>query len=111
LVTVKETVESVVKNFDPEQARGWDRVFQITITGEGGGAWNLVVKNQKCTLNKGEHKNPDIKVTTDANTWLMILSGKLSAPTAYMEGKLKADGLMDDLVRLVSIFPGLLSMP
>jgi len=108
LVTVKETIESMAKSFNPEQAKGWNRVLHITITGKGGGAWNLVIKDQKCTLHEGEHENADLKITTDADTWLMIFSRKLDGPTAYMSGKLKANGLMDDLVKLASIFQGLL---
>jgi len=108
LVTVKETIESIVKNFNPEPTKGWNRVLQIAVTGEGGGSWILVIKDQKCTLHEGEHENPDLKITADADTWLMILSGKLSGATAYMQGKLKADGLMDDLVRLASIFQAIL---
>ena len=108
MVTVKETIESMVKNFNPEPAKGWNRVLQITITGKGGGTWNLVIKDQKCTLHEGEHKNPDMQITTDADTWLMIFSGKLSGPAAHMQGKLKADGLIDDFVRVASIFQGIL---
>ena len=107
MASVKEALEELVKKFDSDAAKDWDRVIQITIAGEGGGAWHIVVKDQKCSLHEGEHGSPDLKLDTDVDTWTGLLSGKVDGMSAYMSGQLKAEGDMSDLMKIGSVFPGL----
>lgn len=104
---VREQLESMGKNFSPEAAKDWNRVLQFVITGEGGGSFYFVIKDQKCTLMEGEHESPDMKITTDIDAWNAMLRGEISGTTAYMSGRLSAEGPMSDLMRVTSVFPGL----
>lgn len=43
---------------------------------------------------------PDIKVTTDSETFIGVTSGKINAMSAYMSGKLQVDAAFADLLKL-----------
>ena len=105
--TIAETVKSMATKFKADQAKGWDRVLQISITGAGGGTWNFIIKNQKCEVKDGEFLAANMKVTTDVATWNAMTSGKMSGTSAFMSGKLKAQGPMADLIKTGKVFPGM----
>ena len=48
--------------FNSENARGWEAVIQYDITGEGGGQYYLVIKNQKCSLHHGIADNSTLAI-------------------------------------------------
>lgn len=54
---------------------------------------------------KGAHDKPDLRITTDIYTFTVMAAGKVNGTTAYLSGRLTADGSIDDLLKLGSIFP------
>ena len=105
--TIGEQIKSMAAKFKPDQAKGWDRILQITITGQGGGTWSFIIKDQKCVIKDGETPGANMKVTTDVATWNAMTEGKMSGTSAFMSGKLKAQGPMADLIRTGKAFPGM----
>jgi putative sterol carrier protein len=105
--TIAEQMKSLVTKFKADQAKGWDRVLQMTITGAGGGTWHFIIKNQKCEIKDGEFPAANMKVTTDVATWNAMSAGKMSGTSAFMSGKLKAQGPMADLIKTGKVFPGM----
>jgi len=105
--TIGEQIKSMAAKFKPDQAKGWDRTLQITVTGPGGGTWHFIIKNQECEVKDGEIPNANMKVTTDVATWTAMTAGKMSGTSAFMSGKLKAQGPMADLIKTGKVFPGM----
>lgn len=90
--TVKEIFEKMPSAFKPEAAKGVDSVFQYDITGEGGGQWSVIVKDQTCEVKEGMHPSPAVTLTMDSATFLAMQSKQLNGMQAYMSGKLKVTG-------------------
>ncbi len=103
-LNLKEIFEGMVKGFDAEEAKGWETVIQYNITGEGGGEFYIEVKNQKCYHGEGEVENPKLTITISTEDWLAIVEGRLEGQEAFMTGKMKVEGDMNDLFRMASVF-------
>jgi NAD(P)-dependent dehydrogenase (short-subunit alcohol dehydrogenase family)/acyl dehydratase/putative sterol carrier protein len=78
--------------FVADAASGADVVFQYVISGEGGGDWHSVIKDQTCRVNSGSHAEPNCTLKMDAADFLDMMNGKLPAMQAYTSGKLKIEG-------------------
>ena len=104
---VGDQVKKMASEFKADQAKGWSKTLMITVTGEGGGSWQLIIKDGKCEVKAGELPTANLKVTVDAKTWASMMDGKTSGTKAFMSGKLKVKGPMGDLVKMGKTFPGL----
>jgi putative sterol carrier protein len=69
-------------------------VFQYCIAGEGGGDWQVVVKDGKCDVSAGKHGSPTTTIKMSEQDFLDLMAGKLQAMQAYTSGKLKIEGDM-----------------
>jgi putative sterol carrier protein len=103
--TVKETIEKMPVVFDANAAKGLNAVFQFNITGDGGGQWNLTVKDGTCELQEGLHAAPTVSLTMAGPTWLSIINKKMNAMQASMSGRLKTVGNMMTAQKIPTIFP------
>ena len=104
LTSVKNTLESMVKAFNPDAAKGWNRVIQYVIKGEGGGVWQMIIRDQRCSLLEGEQERPDLKILTDVDTWMKLQKGEMSPTRAIMTRKLRTEGSFSDLMKLQGVF-------
>ncbi|NIS72091.1 MAG: hypothetical protein GTO12_25155 [Proteobacteria bacterium] len=100
----KEIFANMEKNFKPEAAAGVEAVYQFSISGEGGGEWNASISGGKCTVKEGTAESPGCTVVTDAETWIDIIGGKMSAMNAFMGGKLRIKGDMGLAMKLEPMF-------
>jgi putative sterol carrier protein len=105
--TIAEQMKDLVSKFKAAEAKGWNRILQIAVTGTGGGVWHFIIQDQKVEFKEGENPKANMKVTTDVATWKSMGEGKLSGTSAFMSGKLKAQGPMADLIKTGKIFPGM----
>jgi len=94
LTDIKEVFEVIPKRFNSEAAQGLDAVFQFDITGEGGGAWVLVIRDGVCQVREETHGNPNVSLSMTGDTWLSILNKELNAVQAFLSGRLKISGDM-----------------
>ncbi|NIQ39241.1 MAG: SCP-2 family sterol carrier protein [Proteobacteria bacterium] len=100
----KEIFANIQNSFKPEAAAGVDAAYQFTISGEGGGEWNVKVSGGTCTVNEGTAESPNCTVVTDADTWIDIIGKKTSAMDAFMSGKLRIKGDMGLAMKLEPMF-------
>jgi putative sterol carrier protein len=103
--SAKEVFDKVPEVFNASAAKGLDAVFQFDITGEGGGQWNVTVKNDACEVQEGTHASPTVALTMSAETWLAMVNGELNGMQAFMAGKLQLTGDMMLAQRIPEIFP------
>jgi len=100
--SVDESFEWMVKMVNFEVVAGWNIIIQYNIRKEG--TWYIEIANGKCSLNKGRHKEPNLIIDTDVDTWMAIVNNKISGEEAYFTGKLKAEGDMEILMQYEEIF-------
>jgi len=92
LTDVKEVFSMMPEAFNAAAAQDLNAIFQLDITGEDGGAWNIVIKDGACQINEGTHESPNVTLTMSAETWLGIVNRDLNGMQAFITGKLKASG-------------------
>ncbi|MFH1112589.1 MAG: SCP2 sterol-binding domain-containing protein [Pseudomonadota bacterium] len=103
--SVKEVFEKMPSAFNPAAAAGLNMVFQFHITGGQTGDWNVEVKDGTCTVSEGVHAASTVSLTMADEDWLAMCNGTLDGMTAFMSGKLKADGDIMSAQRIPSLFP------
>jgi putative sterol carrier protein len=67
-------------------------VFQFNISGPGGGAWHVVVKEGTCQVASGAHDKPTTTLAMSDEDFLQYVGGQLPAMQAYTSGRLKVTG-------------------
>jgi len=92
LTDVRDVFSMMPEAFNAAAAQGLNAIFQLDITGEGGGTWNVVIKDGTCQINEGTHESPNVTLTMSAETWLGIVNRELNGMQAFITGKLKASG-------------------
>lgn len=102
---VRETFNKMSEVFNPSAAQGLDVVFQFHITGEGGGNWNITVKDGACQIQEGTHDSPTVTLTMSGETWLAIVNKETNGMQAFMSGTLKASGDIMLAQRIEQLFP------
>jgi putative sterol carrier protein len=91
-LTVEAVFEQMPNAFRADKAGGVDVVFQYSISGEGGGDWQVVIKNGECQVTSGKHEAPTTTIKMSADDFLAMISGSLNPMQAYTSGKLKIEG-------------------
>jgi putative sterol carrier protein len=82
-----------------------DAVFQFDVTGEGGGNWNITIKDGACQVQEGTHEAPTVTLSMSAETWLGIVNKELNGMQAFMSGQLQANGDIMLASRIEQLFP------
>jgi alkylation response protein AidB-like acyl-CoA dehydrogenase/acyl dehydratase/putative sterol carrier protein len=88
---------SIPNGFRPERAEGVSAVIRFSF--DDADSWLLKIKDQKCSIEKGDTKSPKMTVRTDSATWRDILLGKMDAMQAMMAEKVVID--TDDMELLM----------
>ncbi len=78
--------------FNPEKAKDLDLVIQFSFYGKENVNAFVQIVNQKIKAKRGQHKNPNISLTVDSETWLKIVNKETSVFWSILTRKLKAKG-------------------
>jgi len=103
-MSVREIVEHIPSAVNPAAIQGLDAVVQLSLTGDEGGEWQLVLKDGQLTVNEGAAENPRVTLTAKAVDFKNVLTGKTNATKAFMLGKIKISGDMGFAMKLVNLF-------
>ncbi|GCE49246.1 putative sterol carrier protein [Thermosporothrix hazakensis] len=103
-MTVEDTFKYMQSHFNAAAAAGFNKTYQVHVTGEQGGTYALKIENQTCQLIKGGVEKPDVTFTISSDDWLAIAQGKLNPMQAFMSGKVKVAGDMMLAMRLQNLF-------
>ncbi len=90
--SAQSVLESLPFLLREERARGVSLVFEIRLTGDGGGVWTVRIDNGACTVTQGFADRADVRYTAEARTWCAIALGLADAGEAYRRGTLAKDG-------------------
>ncbi|MCC6147035.1 MAG: SCP2 sterol-binding domain-containing protein [Anaerolineaceae bacterium] len=102
--TIASLMELLPAAFLPEKSTGMDVVIQFHATGEGGGDWNVLIRDKSCRVQNGVASNPNLALEGKAQDFLDVFSGRLNAMQAYMQGKLVLRGDKMLAMRLAGFF-------
>jgi putative sterol carrier protein len=100
---VKGFFKNMPANFNADAAKGMNSTIQFNLTGDGGGTYNIVVKDGALTANEGAAASPNMTMTVAAQDYLDIQSGKLNGQMAFMSGKMKIAGDMGLAMKLQTL--------
>ena len=79
-------------------------VIQFEITGEENFLSHLSIESGRCAYHEGPAENPTLVIRTPAGVWLEISRGELSGQKAFMEGRYKAEGDLNLLLKFSHLF-------
>jgi len=102
MTDVGKTIENLKQGFNPEAAKGMDEVFQFDI--KDAGEYYIEIKDGECNMGTGEHDDPSVTLIMDKETLKGVRSGEVNGMTAFMTGKVKAQGNMMLATKLNSLF-------
>jgi DNA-binding HxlR family transcriptional regulator len=75
-----------------DRARDAHVVFEIRLTGEGGGVWTVEIKDGRCEVRTGFAEGADVRYTATARDWCAAALGILDAKEAVKRGLLHKEG-------------------
>lgn len=87
----------------PEKLAGAVGIYQLDLTGEGGGTWSLNIDAGQGALGAGATANPGVVVTMTVLDFIAMATGKLNGVAAFMSGKLKIKGDMSLALKLQNL--------
>lgn len=90
--SAQSILESLPFLLREERARGVRLVFEIRLTGAGGGVWTLRIEDGACTAEPGFAERADVRYTADARTWCTVALGLLDPREAVRTGALVKEG-------------------
>jgi putative sterol carrier protein len=102
--TITEFMSRMAGAFIPEKAVGLDATIQLNLTGVQAAEWNVVIKDNKCTVTKGTAPAAKLTVTADSGDFIKIFTGQLDGMQAFMQGKFKLTGDMSLAMKLLGLF-------
>lgn len=102
--TIPEVIASYPDRFQPREAAGVDGVLQLDLTGEGGGAYYLVVRDQRLETKQGTHHAPTLTVKTSAEDWLRVNNGETTPLALVVQKRLELRGDLPMAAKFQSMF-------
>ncbi len=100
---VDDIIQVMQSRFNASASQGLDLVYQFNISDADD--YYLAVKDGQCNLAVGQANNPDCTLIMDKATMKGIISGETSGMSAFMSGRLRAEGDMMLAMKLGELFP------
>jgi len=101
---VKQIFEQMPSQLNADAAKGMNSVIQFKLTGDGGGDYNVTIKDGACSVAEGAHASPNMTMTIAASDYVDMIMGKLNGQMAFMSGKLKIAGDMGLAMKMQTLF-------
>lgn len=102
--SISEILASYPDRFRPEEADGIDGVVQLHFTGDGGGDYFMVIRDQTLEIYEGQADEATVAVTVAARDWIRLNNRETNGMTLLMMGKLKVTGSLPMATRFQGLF-------
>ncbi len=90
--TPQSIIESLPFLVREDRARGANAIFEVRLTGKGGGVWTVLIKDGHCSVTEGFAENADARYTASARAWCGIALGIVSAKEMIVRGLMTKEG-------------------
>ncbi len=90
--------------FNPQAAAGLEATIQFVLSGAGGSLFNLRIRDEECTAQRGINENPTLTIHAPAEVWLAIAKGELDGQAAFAKGLYRVAGDMNVMMKMDSLF-------
>ncbi|MEM9176761.1 MAG: winged helix-turn-helix transcriptional regulator [Myxococcota bacterium] len=88
-LSVLEVLPSLLRE---DRARDAHVVFEIRLTGEGGGVWTVAIDDGACSVREDFAAGAHVRYTATARDWCAVAIGVLDAKEAVKQGRLHKEG-------------------
>lgn len=107
---VGKLFKAIEDSLSPDTVAKTNAVFAFVVTGDEAGKWYIDLKTGKGSCGQGEPPiQADATLTMDSKNFFNMFSGKLKPATAYMMGKLKIKGNLQQAMKLEKLMTSLKS--
>ena len=103
-ITVQQIMEHMPEAFIVEKAAGVNAIIQCRFTGTEAGDWAITIHDSKCSVESGTKEKPQLTLTMDSQDYKDMVTGKLNAMTAFMQGKIKLSGDISLAMKFTNLF-------
>ncbi len=102
--SVKDLFASMPFGLNKENAKGVNTVVQFYLTGKEPTTGYLIISEQKCTYEEGEHPNPKTIIKSDSELWLKISNNEVSGDKAFINKEYEIEGDATLMLNFASFF-------
>ena len=90
--TALSVLEALPNLLREDRARGAHVVFEIRLSGEGGGVWTVAIEDGVCSVREDFADGADVRYTATARDWCGVALGLIDAKEAVKDGRLHKEG-------------------
>ncbi|KXJ57718.1 SCP2 sterol-binding domain-containing protein [Neptuniibacter pectenicola] len=101
-ITVANVIEKLPSRFVKENATDFEATFQFTLDDEQD--FHITIAEGACSIHEGEHPDPNVTLIMDAETMVDVITGQKDGMSAFMTGKLRAEGNVMLATKLSKLF-------
>jgi putative sterol carrier protein len=101
-ITVDRVIDKLPSRFIAANAADLNAVFQFII--EDHEDFYILIKDATCEVHTGEHADPNICLFMDSQTVIDVVTGETDGMSAFLKGRLRAEGNVMLATRLGKLF-------
>ncbi|CAH2000631.1 unnamed protein product [Acanthoscelides obtectus] len=105
---VAKLFKKIEGSISPDTVQKTQAVFAFNVTGDEAGKWYIDLKNGSGCCGRGDPpEKPDATLSMDSKNFFSMFTGKMKPATAYMMGKLKVQGNLQQALKLEKLMSSL----
>jgi putative sterol carrier protein len=92
------------QGFQPGKAGSLRVVYQLQLSGPGGGTWTLSVADRSCQVTEGVSGSPSVSIGMSGADFIKLARGELDTNQAYRQGSIQISGDVNLASRITQLF-------
>ena len=101
-ISVAKVIEKLPSRFISENAQDLSAIFQFML--EDDDDFHISIQDGNCHICTGEHPDPSVTLIMDGKTMVEVITGQKDGMSAFMTGKLRAEGNVMLATKLSKLF-------